>query len=212
MLFSLPEGHRSGDDVLVLAHGAGTDMRHRFLEAFATGVAGAGIGVVRFDFPYTEAGGRRPDPGPVLERRWIEVVQTVRSDPKLSPRRLFGGGKSMGGRIATMVAAKNLGAFDRIALLGYPLHPPKNPERLRDAHLPAAAESAPLLFLQGTRDDLCRLDLLRPILERIGDRATLHVIEDADHSFGVLKRTGRTSDDVMAELVSTTVSFLRTAG
>lgn len=207
MLVTLPAGHRPGDDVLVLAHGAGTNMRHRFLESFATAVAALGLAVVRFDFPYSEAGGRRPDPGPVLEARWVDVLAAVRSDPALAPRRVFGAGKSMGGRIATMVAARAPGAFDAIALLGYPLHPPRKTDRLRDRHLPAAARSTRLLFLQGTRDDLCRLDLLRPIVDAIG--AALHVVEDADHSFAVLKRTGRTPADVTAELARTAVAFLR---
>lgn len=205
-LVNLPSGHRPGDPVLVLAHGAGTDMRHAFLETFATSLAREGLAVVRFNFPYTESGKRRPDPPRRLEQCWRDVVAAVRSDPALAPRTVFGGGKSMGGRIASMVAATDPGLFDALVFVGYPLHPPGRPEKLRAAHLAAAAANARMLFLSGTRDDLCRLELLRPVLAPLGDRATLRVVEKADHSFRVPKRV---STDVLHDLVRVTADFFR---
>lgn len=184
-------------------------MRHAFLEAFASGVAAQGIAVVRFDFPYTEAGKRRPDPPRVLEARWREVVAAVRADPRLAPRVVLGAGKSMGGRIASHVAASDPGTFAALVFLGYPLHAPGRTEKLRDAHLPSAAASAPLLFVSGTRDDLCKIDLLRPIVAALGDRARLHEIPEADHSFRVPKRTGKSPADVLAEIVQVSTDFLR---
>jgi uncharacterized protein len=211
LLESLPAGHRPGDPLVVLAHGAGTNMRHRFLESFAAGLASEGLGVVRFDFAYTEAGRRRPDPTAALETRWREVLATVRADPRLAPRVVFGAGKSMGGRIATHVAAADPDAFAALALLGYPLHPPGRPEKMRDAHLAQAARNAPLLFVSGTRDDLCRMDLLRPVLATLGPGARLHEIPEGDHSLRVPKRTGKSEADVLGEVVSVAAAFFRDA-
>lgn len=191
---------------IVLAHGAGAGMDHEFMRAMQSRLAARGCAVVLFNFPYKERGGRAPDRAPVLESCYRAVVDQIRSDPELRSRRLLIGGKSMGGRIATQIAAAGC-QVDGIVLLGYPLHPPGKPERLRRAHLPQIA--APMLFLQGTRDPLCSLDDLRRVLtEDVRAEATVHVVEGGDHSFKVPKRSGRDYDDVLDELADTCGAWL----
>ncbi|MFN8641593.1 MAG: alpha/beta family hydrolase [Candidatus Binatia bacterium] len=198
---ALPDARRGV--TAVLAHGAGTAMAHPFLVAFADGLAARGIATVRFNFPYAERGDRTPDRAPVLEACYRAVLAAVRADPALAGRLVIGG-KSMGGRMASHLAAAGE-PVDGLLCLGYPLHPAGRPQQLRAAHLPRIA--APLLFLTGTRDALCPLATLRPILAGL-PRATLHVVEDADHAFAVRKRSGRTAEAVMAELVATTCEWI----
>ena len=186
----------------VLAHGAGTNMDHAFLVAVAERLAARGVAVVRFNFPYTERGDRAPDRAPVLEACYRAVLAQVRAD--LGGDRLVIGGKSMGGRMASHLAAAGE-PLDGLVFLGYPLHPAGRPQQLRDAHLPRIA--VPMLFLTGTRDALCPLDTLRPILARL-PQATLHVVEDGDHSFAVRKKSGRTAEMVLDELADATVGWL----
>jgi uncharacterized protein len=200
----LPSG-TPADTVVVLAHGAGTDMTNALLVAVADGLARQGFPTVRFNFPHTERGGRAPDPPPVLEACYRDVLAQVRADPELHPRRVVIGGKSMGGRMASHLAAAGE-AVDGLLFLGYPLHPAGKPERLRTAHL--ARIRVPMLFLTGTRDALCRLDLLRGALATVPG-ATLHVVDDGDHSFAVRKRSGRDAAMVLDELVATSVAWLR---
>jgi predicted alpha/beta-hydrolase family hydrolase len=195
------------DCVVVLAHGAGTDMTNPLLVAVADGLAGHGFPAVRFNFPYTQRGGRAPDPAPVLEQCYRSVLAQVRADAGLRPGRLVIGGKSMGGRMASHLAAAGE-AVDGLLFLGYPLHPAGKPEQLRAAHLSRIA--APLLFLAGTRDPLCRLDLLRGVLAGL-PKATLHVVEDGDHSFAVRKRSGRTAAAVLDEIVAACAAWLHAA-
>jgi predicted alpha/beta-hydrolase family hydrolase len=189
---------------MILAHGAGTDMHHPFLARFADGLAARGVATVRFNFPYTEQGRHRPDPAPILEACWHAVLDAVRADAALSRGRIVIGGKSMGGRMASHIAAQGA-AVDGLLFLGYPLHPAGQPHKLRAAHLPQI--TAPMLFLSGTRDALCPLDRLRPVLAAL-PQATLAVIDDADHSFAVRKRSGRDADAVMDEMLAASVDWL----
>lgn len=179
---------------LVLGHGAGGDMHHPLLETVAAELASRGCAVLRFNFLYKDLGRKAPDRMPKLERAFRGAIGAMR---ELQPRRLVLGGKSMGGRVASLVAAGGE-PCEGLVYLGYPLHPPRQPEKMRDEHL--AAIQAPMLFLQGTRDPLCDLDLLRPVLARIGDRASLHVVEGGDHSFDVPKSAGRSVESVHAEI------------
>ena len=181
----------------VLAHGAGAGMRYPFMESIAQHLAARGIGTFRYQFPYTEQGGRRPDPEPVLLATVRAAVAAGREAAGGIP--VLAGGKSMGGRMTSRAAAAApLAGVRGIVFLGFPLHPAGQPGVSRADHL--ARVDLPMLFLQGTRDTLADLALLRPVLEQLGERATLRVIEHADHSFHVLKRSGRTDEQVLDEL------------
>lgn len=199
---TVPAGARR-ETLLVLAPGAGTDMHNPLLVAVADGLAARGYPSVRFNFPYKERGGRAPDAAPVLEACYRAVLAQARGDAA----RVVIGGKSMGGRMASHIAAQG-SAVDALLFLGYPLHPAGKPQQLRAAHL--ARIVAPMLFLAGTRDALCRLDLLRPVLDGL-PRATLHVVDDADHSFAVRQRSGRDAASVLDELLAASVAWLRSA-
>ena len=190
----------------VLAHGAGAGMRHRFMEGIAHVLAERGVATFRYQFPYTEAGARRPDPQAVLEATVRAAVATaIAAAPDLP---LVAGGKSLGGRMTSNAQAKRpLPGVRALVFLGFPLHPPKQPGTQRAEHL--ARVELPMLFLQGTRDELAGLDLLRPVCESLGPRATLHVVEGGDHGFEVLKRSGRTDAEVMAELADTVAAWCR---
>jgi len=194
---------------VVLAHGAGSNMRNPLLGALAADLAAHGVSTVRFNFPYTQRGERVPDRAPILEACYRAVLEQVRADRDLRADRLVIGGKSMGGRMASHLAA----AGERVQgllFLGYPLHPAGKPDQLRAAHL--SRISAPMLFLTGTRDALCRLDLLQSVLGGIPN-ATLYVIEDGDHSFAVRKRSGRDAAAVRQEIAQASVDWLnRTVG
>jgi len=169
-----------------------------------TGLARAGFTTIKFNFPYTEVRRRAPDPRPVLERCYRAVLDAVLRDRTLAPRWVAIGGKSLGGRIASHLAAD--GAPVRgLLLLGYPLHPTGRPDALRADHLPAVP--VPMLFVQGTRDALCDFARLRPVLAGL-PRATLHVVEQGDHSFRVPRRTGRTDAEVWGEIVAVSAAWL----
>lgn len=192
---------------VILAHGAGNDMNNPLLVAVDVGLAHAGFLSVLFNFPYKEKGRRAPDRAPVLQACFRSVVEQVRAEYR--PPRLFIGGKSLGGRMASHLAADGL-AVDGLLFLGYPLHPPGKLDRLRTAHLSRIA--APMLFFAGTRDPLCNLDLLRSSLASLAGRTTLHVVQDGDHSFNVLRRTGRSVEAVREELVNISISWMQSAG
>ncbi|KYF49770.1 hypothetical protein BE08_01700 [Sorangium cellulosum] len=202
-----PRAKRSGVAV-VLGHGAGGDMHAPLLVDVARGLAGRGHTVLRFNFPYKELGRKAPDRRETLEMAYEAAIARLRKD---RPERLVIGGKSMGGRIASLLAARAV-PCDGLVFLGYPLHPAGKRDALRDEHLPAI--KAPMLFLQGTRDPLCDLDLLRPALKRLGRRARLHVVEGGDHSLEVLKSSGRTRESVLAEILAAIDGWLekRVAG
>jgi predicted alpha/beta-hydrolase family hydrolase len=200
----LHETATSGDTVgtFVCAHGAGGNMHDRGMQAVAKELRGRGLDVVRFNFVYSEKKSGRPDPMPLLQSCIRAVVGAV------SARRLIIGGRSMGGRAASMLAAEGFAA-DGLLLLAYPLHPAGKPEQLRDAHLPRIA--VPTLCLNGTRDALCRPDLMEAVLPRLGSNFEMHWLEGADHSFHVLKSSGRTDADVMAEIGETTSAWWHSA-
>jgi len=191
----------------VLAHGAGAGMTHPFMESVARALMARGMATLRYQFPYTEAGGRRPDPPGVLRATVRAAV--ARAGELLPSLKLFAGGKSLGGRMTSHAAAeRQLDEVGGLIFLGFPLHPPKRPAIERAEHLERVGQ--PMLFLQGTRDDLADLTLVREVCGGLGDRVTLHVVEGADHSFGVLKRSGRTGSEVLDELADTIAGWCRT--
>lgn len=192
-----------GEDAVILAHGAGAGMDHPFMAATADMLSDE-LDVVRFNFGYVEAGRKAPDRQPVLEETYRRVVEHVRS--QLEPRRLLIGGKSMGGRIASHIAASGT-ACDGLVLLGYPLHPPGRPDRLRDSHLYEI--EVPMLFVEGTRDPFCPLETLERVRAGLKAQSELAVIEDGDHSFRVRSSTGRTNAEALSELVDQVKGWIR---
>lgn len=187
--------------VLALAHGAGAGMAHPFMAAIAGALAERGIATLRYEFDYMSAGSKRPDPPARLQARVREAVAEA-SGLGLP---VFAGGKSMGGRMTSLAeAARPLGVRG-LVFLGFPLHPAGAPAQTRGAHL--GAITTPMLFLQGTRDTLADLTLLAPLVAPIA-RAELAVIEGADHGFAVLKRSGRTGPEVLAELAERVNRFV----
>jgi uncharacterized protein len=189
-----PEGARS---LLVFAHGAGAGMRHRFMTATSARLAAVGLATLRYQFPYMEGGSRRPDPRATL---LATVRAAVAAAADLAPDLpLLAGGKSMGGRMTSLAAAEApLAGVRGLVFFGFPLHAAGRPSTERADHI--AAVRLPMLFLQGERDQLADLALLRPICARLGERATLRVVPAADHGFHVLKRSGRSDDAVVTEL------------
>ena len=183
---------------IVLAHGAGAGMRHAFMESIAGRLAGEGIATLRYQFPYMEKGAGGPNPARVLQATVRAAVRTAATKLKGLP--LFAGGKSMGGRMTSLAAAvEDLPGVRGLIFFGFPLHAPGKPSAERGEHL--LDVKTPTLFLQGSRDKLADLARLRPLHKRLGRRATLKVLEEADHSFRVPKRSGRTVDDVLEEMV-----------
>jgi predicted alpha/beta-hydrolase family hydrolase len=179
-------GNRSGI-TLILGHGAGADQSHAFMVGFAEGLSARGIDIVTFNFLYTEQRRRAPDKNDKLESCYAAVIEAVRSQPAVSDNRVAAGGKSMGGRIASQIAATGA-AGDLIGLvfLGYPLHPPGQPKRLRSEHLPQVKR--PMLFVQGSRDTFGTPDQLQPIIARLTPKPDLYVVEGGDHSLSVRKK------------------------
>lgn len=192
--------------LLVLAHGAGAGMTHPFMVAIADLLAEAGVSTLRFQFPYMEAGSKRPD-RPAVAHTAIRAA--VRKAAKLAPALpLFAGGKSFGGRMTSQAQAlEPLPNVQGLVFLGFPLHPPEKPSADRAAHL--SATGIPLLFIQGTRDGLARPALLRKVLKRLGKRATFRPVKDADHSFGVLVRSGRSPEEVLREIAEVVGGWMR---
>ena len=183
---------------LVLAHGAGAGMTHQFMTAISEGLSRHHIATLRYQFPYMERGGRRPDP-PALAQRAVRaaVGEAAQRFPDLP---LLAGGKSFGARMTSQAqAGAPLPSVQGLVFLGFPLHPPKNPSTKRADHL--ASVEIPMLFLQGTRDDLADLALLEPIVKGLGRKGELHVIDDADHSFHVRVRSGRTDQEAIEEML-----------
>ena len=193
--------------VFVCAHGAGEGMSGRGMLAAAAQMRTRGLDVVRFNFLYKERGSGRPDPMPQLQDCFSAVVDRVRMER--SPTRLIIGGRSMGGRAASMLAADGF-QCDGLLLLAYPLHPAGKPEQLRDAHLPSI--TVPTICFSGTRDALCRRDLMEQVLTRIGPNWTMHWVDGADHSFHVLKSSGRTDADAMDEIGDASKEWVASLG
>lgn len=190
--------------LLVLGHGAGAGMAHPFLEKLVTGLAEADVATLRYQFPYIEERKRVPDKPELLVTTVAAAVDRARKTAPELP--LLAGGKSMGGRMTSEAAAKGLlGPVKGLVFFGFPLHPPNRPGTKRAEHL--AKVNVPMLFLQGTRDTLADLALLRPVCEKLGSRATLHIIVEGDHSFHVLKKAEKTDTEVMKELAETTACW-----
>jgi predicted alpha/beta-hydrolase family hydrolase len=189
----------------VIAHGAGAGMRHGFLESISTALTTRGVATMRYQFPYMEAGSRRPDAPAVAEATVRAAVDCAAREVPGVP--LIAGGKSFGGRMTSGAAATSLPGVRGLAFLGFPLHPPGRPGTRRADHL--ARVELPMLFLQGTRDEFAQPDLISGVCQRLGGRATLHPVEEADHSFGVLKRSGRSPAAVLDELADTLVEWVR---
>jgi uncharacterized protein len=195
VLMDAANAPRAPRTVFVCAHGAGGNRADRAMNAVAKTFTGRGVDVVRFNFLYREKGSGRPDPMPRLQETIVAVVDRVRREA--APERLIIGGRSMGGRACSMLAAEGF-ECDGLLLLAYPLHPAGQPQKLRVDHLPAIR--VPVLCINGTRDDLCRVDLMEEALKTVGSRWTMHWLDGADHSFHVLKSSGRTDAAVMKEV------------
>lgn len=197
------EGDVIGDAVFVCAHGAGGNMNDGGMQKTARALVSRGVNLVRFNFLYKEKKSGRPDPMPKLQECFRAVVDRARSE--LEPKKLIIGGRSMGGRAASMMAADGYDC-DGLLLYAYPLHPAGQPAKLRDAHLPSI--KVPVLCFNGTRDALCTPSLMELALQPVATDWTMHWIDGADHSFHVLKSTGRTDAEVMDEIASVSRSWI----
>ncbi|MEP6637155.1 MAG: alpha/beta fold hydrolase [Acidobacteriota bacterium] len=193
LLYAAAKKNRLGITV-ILGHGAGANQLSAFMRLFAGGLAARGLDALTFNFLYTEQGRGAPDHKTKLEACYSAIIEATRQHKTLKANRLVIGGKSMGGRIASQVAAANGEGIAALVFLGYPLHPPGNPEKMRDAHLKDI--KAPMLFMQGSRDAFGTADELRAVIKTLHLPATLHLIEGADHSFKVPKRSPLTQDQV----------------
>jgi predicted alpha/beta-hydrolase family hydrolase len=194
-LLSRPDRPRA---CYVFAHGAGAGMTHSFMEAFANGLRERGIASLRYQFPYMEKGGKRPDPPAVAQ---AAVRAAVAKAAEIFPDvTLIAGGKSFGGRMTSQAqAAAPLAGVHGLAFIGFPLHPAGKPSTDRADHL--ARIDIPMLFLQGTRDSLAEMALIEGVVKRLGRLATLHLVDGSDHSFHVLVRSGRNDREVLDEIL-----------
>lgn len=189
----------------IMGHGAGAGMRHAFLESVAAGLVSEGIACLRYQFPYMENGSRRPDPPKVCH---ATVRQAVAEAARLTSVPLFAGGRSFGGRMTSQAQAlESLPGVKGLAFLGFPLHAAKKPSMERAEHLPAV--QLPMLFLQGTADELAELKLLKTVIQGLGKRATLTLYEAADHSFHAPKRSGRTDAQTLQELTHSLAEWIK---
>jgi predicted alpha/beta-hydrolase family hydrolase len=201
-LLIAPEGVRA---CYVLAHGAGVGMQHRFMRDVATGLAERGVATLRYQFPYMERGSKRPDSPKVAQAAVRAAV--AKAHELLPALALFAGGKSYGARMTSQAEAEApLPDVQGLVFLGFPLHPPGQPSDTRAEHL--SRVQIPMLFLQGTRDDFADLEYLKPLTERLGSRATLKLFENADHSFHVSAKSGRTDAEVMDELLNALAAWV----
>ncbi|HEU4746903.1 MAG TPA: alpha/beta family hydrolase [Gemmatimonadaceae bacterium] len=203
-IFEGPAPARDVGAIFVCAHGAGGSMHDRGMSQTAETLRSNGLGVVRFNFLYKERKSGRPDPMPRLKECVVAVVARARAE--LAPTTLIIGGRSMGGRAASMLAAEGF-ACDGLLLLAYPLHPAGQPEKLRDAHL--ASIQLPVLCINGTRDALCTPALMEAALRTVTTEWEMHWIEGADHSFHVLKSSGRNDSDVLGEIGTVAQAWTR---
>ena len=190
---------------LLLGHGAGAGQTSEFMVSFAEGLAGRGIDVVTFNFLYTQEGRRAPDPGGKLEACYRAAIATAGKRKK--ENRLAIGGKSLGGRIASQVAAGGVENLSGLVFLGYPLHPPGKPDLLRSGHL--ASTRAPMMFVQGSRDPFGTPDELRPIIKKFDPPATIYTIDGGDHSFKVPKRSGMSREEIHSAAQDEIARWLR---
>ncbi|MEL6548015.1 MAG: alpha/beta family hydrolase, partial [Myxococcota bacterium] len=205
---ALYQGAPSCEAFLLLAHGAGAGMTHGFLEKLSEELLERQVAVLRYQFPYMQSGRKRPDHASVLEQTVERVASWCAEHAGEFPEGPWmAGGKSMGGRMTARAEDRLPKRFERLVFVGFPLHPAKKPSRKR---VPALLETKrPLLFVQGDRDALAEISLLEEVLEQIGSRATLELCEGADHSFKVLKRSGRTDEEVMAQVADAIAAYPR---
>jgi predicted alpha/beta-hydrolase family hydrolase len=201
-LWQSPPGPKA---VLSLAHGAGAGMLHRHMTSVADGLEERGIATLRYQFPYMEKGGKRPDPPPVAHAAVRAAAAEARRRAGKTP--LFAGGRSFGARMTSQAQAKApLEHVRGLVFFAFPLHPSGKPGTDRADHLRDVA--VPILFLQGTADTLAEMNLLQPVVAGLGDRATLVLADDADHSFHVPARTGRKDPEVLAALLDQTAAWM----
>jgi len=189
----------------VVAHGAGNDMRNRFLDGVVAGLSEASVSAMRFNFPFTQDGRKAPDRAPILMEAWRAALAEAASQANGLP--LAAGGKSLGGRMASMLAAEEPEAFPAKALVlfGYPLHAPGRPDKPRVDHLPQIR--VPMLFIQGTSDSLATFDMIRDVVKGLGPLARLHVVEGGDHSFRV-RGARRPDEEIGRELGQVAAAFI----
>lgn len=191
--------------IYLFAHGAAVGMSHRAMESNARGLAARGIATLRYQFLYMEKGSKRPDPPPLAHAAVrAAAAEAVKLAPDLP---LFAGGRSFGGRMTSQAQAKApLAQVRGLAFLGFPLHPAGKPGVQRAEHL--VDVRIPMLFVSGSRDALAEMDLLKPVVDRLGERATLHVVDQADHSFNVPAKSGRTSAQAEAEALDAMAEWM----
>jgi len=209
LLYAASKSNRLGT-TLVLGHGAGGNQMSGFMRHFANGLAERGLDVLTFNFIYMEQGRSVPDQKPKLEACYQAVIRDAKKHKKLKNNKILIGGKSMGGRIASQVAAENTAAVDGLVFLGYPLHPPGQPQKLRTEHWKTI--KAPMLFLQGTRDPFGTPDEIRPFIKKLCLKAKIYVIETGDHSFKVQKSAGLTQDQVFQNAMDEIVRWSKDEG
>jgi len=190
---------------LLFAHGAGAGMNNSFMEKMSACLADKNIGTLRFNFPYMEKERKGPDPAPILMETIRSAVKTLRTYVNVP---IFAGGKSMGGRMTSMADSKEPLGVKGIIFFGFPLHAPGKPSNERAEHL--FNVSVPMLFLQGKRDKLADLKLLNPVIKKLKDRAAIYIMEGADHSFHMMKSSGRNDEEVMRELMEKVGEWMKT--
>jgi uncharacterized protein len=200
-----PTANRSRT-AIVIAHGAGNDMGAPLLAGFSEGLSRSGYPTLRFNFLYRQQGRQAPDRQEVLAETWLAAYRFLDENSGLEIERVVGAGKSMGGRIAAQIVAEGLLPVERLIFLGYPLHPPGRPERMRDESLYRIR--VPMLFFSGTRDPLCNLDRLKGVLGRLHTDWELSIVEEGDHSFHVPRTMGRDQMDVTRRIVEKTIDWL----
>jgi uncharacterized protein len=205
-VFVKPRG-TGNKTAIIVAHGAGNDMTTPLIQAFTRGMAKAGYPSLRFNFLYADRGRRSPDSQGILVKTWTAVYEYATSSLNIAADSWVAAGKSMGGRIASQMAADGSLPVQRLIFLGYPLHPANNAESLRDEHLYKIP--IPMLFFAGTRDPLCSMPKLLSVLDRIRAPHTLHTIEGGDHSFHVPKSLHRTDDEIYNEIIAGSVKWQR---
>jgi hypothetical protein len=208
-VFTIPDDYAAGQGIgVILAHGAANDLAHPLLASVAHGLAETGCLVLRFNFLYRERGRRTVDRQEVLVSTWQSVHGFLRGHPRYSPKAVVAGGKSLGGRVASQMAAEGLLPVEGLIFLGYPLHAPGKKNKLRDSHLYQI--SIPMLFFAGTRDSLCDLGSLRSVLERLAAPWELETIEGGDHSFRLPKSAEMTAKEVHQRITEKTGRWLQT--
>ncbi len=204
-VISIPDGY-SGETGIIFAHGAGNDMNHSLILFLAESLAEEGYLTLRFNFPYREQGRKSPDSQETLGSTWLHAVDFLQQH-RYRPKRIVAAGKSLGGRIASQLAADGRLPAERLILLGYPLHAPGRKDKLRDRHLYDIG--IPMLFFAGTRDSLCDLELLKKVLSQLKTEWELEIVQGGDHSFNLPRSLGKSQRDVEAQILARTLKWLQ---